>query len=62
MQAGVRLIEVVHDNGRATFSRYAITTLRNEGRSEFDTLRKARLAFVAEVAASRADVRVGPHV
>lgn len=62
MEAGVRLIEIVHDLNRRTFSRYAVTTLRNDERSEFTTIREARRAFEAEVVASRQDPRVGPHV
>lgn len=58
----MRLIEVVHDKGRGSFSRYVITTLRNDDRLELDSLRKARVAFAEEVAVSCADPRVGPHM
>lgn len=62
MKAGVRLIEVVHDQGRTSFSRYAITTLRHARRLPFENLRAAREGFRQEVAASQADERVGPYV
>ena len=58
----MRLIEVVHDHGRASFSRYTVTTLRHDRRLSFESLRAAREGFRQEVAASRSDDRVGPHV
>lgn len=59
MVAGVRLIEM---ESARDGSRYAMTTLRNDGRREFDTLAAAQVAFAAEVEASRADPVVGPYV
>lgn len=62
MEAGVRLIEIIHDLNRRTFSRYAISTLRHDDRTEFTSLREAKRAFADEVVASRDDPRVGPYV
>lgn len=59
MFAGVRLIEMEPAGGG---NRYAVTTLRNDDRLEFDTLAAAQTAFEAEIKASRADPVVGPYV
>lgn len=59
MVAGVRLIEMASAGGG---SRYAVTTLRNDERREFDSLEAAHVAFAAEIEASRADPVVGPYV
>ena len=59
MVAGVRLIEMASAGGG---TRYAVTTLRNGDRHEFDTLGAAQAAFEAEIEASRADPVVGPYV
>jgi hypothetical protein len=59
MVAGVRLIEVASAGGGR---RYAITTLRNDDRREFDDRAAAQAVFEAEIEASRADPVVGPYV
>lgn len=59
MVAGVRLIEMTSADDKI---RYAVTTLRNDERREFDTLAAAQTAFEAEIEASRADPVVGPYV
>lgn len=52
-EAGVQLVEVVHQMSKRVFSRYVVSTLRRHSRRDFVSLRTARVAFDEEVAASR---------
>lgn len=61
MTAGVRLYQIGLAGADANV-RYAVTTLRADGRRLFPSWQDAEAAFDDEVRASREDPRVSPYV